>query len=273
MKNKGVKISVTILAILILLALVVYFTILSSSTVKAQLNVESGEVLVNDAQVEGNLKLSQGDVVETKQGLASIILYESLVINLEKNTKISLDELTASHPKVSQEGGETWNQFTNLFGMESYSIQSGNSVAAVRGTGFSMSEDKLLVEEGEIDYQANGQGFLVGAGRAVEQINGIFQERNLTPQEIAALKLKRQRAIEQLKKLRELEIQKHPKLLNIIKSRLDFTDEEIQQTLLDADEGKIDFRELKEKSPIKLKVNSVEKIIEITDKIKELKSR
>src|SRR3990167_7093090 len=129
--KKGLKIFIFIILALAILIAGAYFVLAKSPTVPAQLNVEQGEVLANSQRVQGNVKLKQGDIIETKQGgLATVILYESVVINIEENTKINIDNLIKEHPEVSQESGETWNTFTKLAGVEGYTVKTGNSIAS-----------------------------------------------------------------------------------------------------------------------------------------------
>jgi len=80
-----------------------YMSLVSSKMIKAQLNVEQGSVLVNGESVSGEaIILKQGDIIETSgNGLATVILYESIVINLESGTKINIDDLSKDNPVIS----------------------------------------------------------------------------------------------------------------------------------------------------------------------------
>ena len=160
MSKKKIIFSIIILIFLIS-GVYAYYSLFKISYIPAQLHVNSGSVKVNDAFVNGNIKLKQGDIIETIDGLATIILYESVVINLEKNTKISLQDLIKEHPKVKQEGGKTWNTFTKLSGVEDYTISEGNSVASVRATAFELSSGKIITGEGEVDYSVDNSFYIV----------------------------------------------------------------------------------------------------------------
>jgi len=270
--KKKVIIPLAVVLVLVIVGIVIFSSLTSSKTVKAQLSIEAGNVMVNGESVAGNTELKQGDVVETSSdGLATIILYESVVINMEPNTKINLDDLTEANPSITQEGGETWNQITNLFGIESYTVKAGTSVASVRGTAFSVTEEKIIVDDGIVDYEIDRQKFNVVKDKVVEKIGETVRERNIRPDEQNALKIKRQRAIQQLKNLREKEIAKHPRILNLIKDKYSVSDEDIRKGLREADEGKINLRDFKDKLPVK--IDSAEKVIQITEKIQELNSR
>ncbi len=54
----------------------------------------------------------------------------------------------------------------------------------------------------------------------------------------------------------------------MLKEKYEFTDEDIKDYLEKADRGEINLEEIRDKSPVKL--GSVEKIIFITNKIKEM---
>jgi len=270
--RKGLKIFSVTLLVLIAGFIAVYFMFISSSTISAQLHIESGSVFVNSQPVLADMKLSKGDIIETgSDGKATVILYESVIISLEENTQISLDSLTQKHPKVSQEKGETWNTFTKLSGVEDYSIESGNSIASVRATAFGLSENYIIGGEGETRYQTQGQEFLVLAKKVVETTNSQITERDATSQELEKIKANMERTIERLRHLRQLEIDKNPRLYNLIKSQAGYTDEELEQYLLDADDGKVNVDEIAAQSPVKLK--SVNKIVGITKEIQKITSQ
>ncbi len=269
MKKKALTFLTVIVVIFIILG-IIYFSLVSSKTVAAQLNVESGNVLVNDLSVSGHVFLDEGDIVETSgNGRATIILYETLVVNLESDTKININDLRKSHPQLTQEKGESWNTLAKIVGIEEYTIKSGNSVASIRGTSFIITSEKIAVLEGEVGYEIESQNYLVSKGRAVEKIDGKINERELNDEEIRkALEVKK-RTMEQLKVLRERELEKHPKIVNTIKSKYGLTDEDIRNAFNDADEEILDIEEIERKSPVN--IESVKKVSEITKEIIKIK--
>jgi|TARA_Y100000310_G_scaffold340081_1_gene434716 hypothetical protein len=269
MKKKALTFLIVIVVIFIILG-IIYFSLVSSKTVTAQLNVESGNVLVNDLSVSGHVFLDEGDIVETSgNGRATIILYETLVVNLEPDTKININDLRKSHPQLTQEKGESWNTLAKIVGIEEYTIKSGNSVASIRGTSFIITSEKIAVLEGEVGYEIESQNYLVSKGRAVEKIDGKINERELNDEEIRkALEVKK-RTMKQLKVLRERELEKHPKIVNTIKSKYDLTDEDIRNAFNDADEEILDIEEIERKSPVN--IESVRKVSEITKEIIKIK--
>jgi len=263
--------------IIILILIFAFFSITGSKTVKAQLHATQPGITLNGEEVTGNLKLKQGDIIQTKDAVATVILHESVIVNLGPNTKITVADLAADHPKLEQEGGKTWNKFTKLIGVEQYTISEGNSVASVRGTFFEFSEGKVLVSEGEVQVTINGKTYSVTAGKVVEKIQTVDEngnpteeivEREVTQEESAEVKEQISKSIEELKYLRDLEIEKHPTTVNTYKSMYDVTDADIKQALVDADNGEVDIDEAYEQSPVK--IESVKRIADITKTIQEM---
>ncbi len=262
--SKKLIISIVVFFIIIL---TIYFLVLYSKIVEAQLHVESGTVKVNGQLVAEDKILNENDIIETSDGLASVVLYESIIISLDSNTKITLKELKKQHPKITQQKGTTWNKFTKLSGVEEYTAEYGNSIASVRGTFFELSENKIVVGDGRVGYSLDEKSFDVNSKKAVEKNGSEIKEREASEDELKKLEENRKRTIEELKHLRKLEIEKNKFLLGIIKKAYSLNDEDIEKGLEDLDNGVISLESLEEKIPIKTK--SIEKIVEITKIIRE----
>ena len=270
MKKKVLAIIGGIGLALIILFAIIYSSLTSASVVTAQLHIESGSVLVNGQAAVDDVNLKEGDLIETgTDSEATVILYESLVINLEPNTKITLDDLTQAYPKIIQEKGETWNKFTKLSGVTAYSIISGNTVASVRGTAFAFSKDKIVGGEGEVEFIIDGKQFKVRENRVVEKLKDKIGERDANNEEKEMINKRTERTIRELRRLREKQIEKHPRIFNMIKSRLNMDNAQIKIFFEDADEGRVDIDEIARKSPIKL--SAIDKVVKITEKIREMK--
>ncbi len=262
--KKGLLIVGIVILVLVVGLGSAYLIATGSSTVKAQLVVDDGAVSVNGNPVSGNTKLSEGDVIATGDGHASVILYESVILNLEQNSQVTLDSLVKEHPVVSQQSGRTWNTFTKLLGVESYSIKEGNNVASVRGTGFEFAEGFMLTGEGSVSYDADGMTFIVNAGRVVE----AGMERDATAEELASVKEHVAQTIQTLRFLRQQELDKHPTLVSLAKSTYGLDDAEIAQKFEEADRGEIDIDDAVAKSPMQF--DSLNKIADITKEIQKL---
>jgi hypothetical protein len=265
MEKKTIIISITILFILIIGGL---FVFLYNPIIKAELNYNSGTVLVNDQLVNKDVKLSENDVIETKEGSATIILYESVIISLDPNTKISLTDLTKDNLEIEQFSGSTWNKFTKMLGISSYTASYGNTRASVRGTSFILSENKIITAEGEVEFEINGFTYRVGKDNVVELVDGEIVERTVTNKEKELIQQKLKSTVTELKQMRERIVEDNSFLIDKVKKTQDLTDEDIEQFMDEADNGELNLDELYQQSPIKSK--SVEKVIEITKNIQKV---
>ncbi len=255
-----------ILAIVIIIAGLTY-TILTSPTVKAQLHIETGTVLVNGNSATNDMKLSEGDIIETKNGKTTVILHESILVSLEEQTKITLDELAIKNPVVKQTTGTTWNTFMKLAGIDSFSIQTSNSIASVRGTGFQLSENKILTADGTVQYEKEKEIFSVNEMDVVENKN----KRKANHAEMEEVKKYYSHAIKELKHMRALEMKKHTTIMRMIKTQYDLSDDDIVQKLDETDKGMHDVDEMKQKMPIK--IAPIEKIAGITKEIQRMNEK
>lgn len=235
-------------------------------------NVRSANtVLVNGEPVQGTATVKQGDAIETTNGEATVTLYEQIIITLRKNTKITLVDMTARHPRVTQEKGSTLNQLVHRGNTIQYSISENGRTATVLGTTFELSIGKIITVEGTVSYQVGTQTFQVTAGKVVEEKNGILVERAMTAAERSALQPIIDQAIVELRRLRDQEIAKYPTLVNEAKQRFNITDEQIQAGLRAADEGQMSIDEILAKVPIRLP--AIDRVAEITKAIQQLKKR
>ena len=268
MKKKIVVAS--IVGIILISVIAVYFYIFSSSIVPAQAHIESGEVLINGKISSGMIKLKQKDIIETgENSYASVIIYESIVINLEPNTKISIEDLVKNNIEVYQEKGSTWNTFTKLFGIESYTARTGTSVASVRGTAFSLREEYLLVGEGEVNFKIGEKEISVPEMMAAEKKDGELIKREATSEEIKKIIEGKKRAIKELKVLRNKEIEKNSGLISIAKKRTGIDKQKIIEYLeTEIDEGNVNIDDILSQSP--LQTESIKKVAELTKTIQKI---
>ncbi|GEM_PF-6338097 len=191
---------VSVLLVLLLINFIaLYYPIFGSLVIQAQLHVESGVVLVNSKAVTGIIQLYQGDVIQTKNGFGTIILYEHIWTGLQNNTTIIIDDLTKQHPQIKQESGTTWTKFIKVLGINGFSVATSNTVASVRATAFEISDNKLIASEGEVEYIIDGRKFIVPAFGVVEKKNGVVQTRTATIFEQDNFKAYFERLINELK--------------------------------------------------------------------------
>jgi hypothetical protein len=263
---------------LLVLGLIMFFMVTSSSTRVAFLNIEAGEVLVDQGNgwetAANGMKLALEDRIKTGQAIASVVLYESAVISLSENTEIAIADLNKQKSIIKQVAGSTWNKFTGLSGLKGLEIETPTTVATVRGTEFRVTMNGVYVGEGDVlvTDKATGDSFEVGAGKkAIYDEEGNLIVEYLSPDELREVIGNMKLTLDRLKNIRNEEIDKHPTIVGVIKRTYGLSDQDIQRKLEDVDAGRLDEDELKEKSPIK--AESIDKFVEMTKEIKKQQSK
>ena len=267
----GLKILLILLAIIIIIGLFFYLSLTKSSTTPAFLYIEQGIVEVDKGngyeKAVDEMELKSDYKVRTLNGKASVVFYESEVLQLEENTEIKIDELKNEKVSIKQELGQTWNGVSKLTGKRDYSLKTPKSVATIRDTQYgikSNNEDTLLVGEGivklcNINNNCNEFKFLE---KGIVK-NNTIEKAQLTKEDISYIKSKILKNIEILKKVRLREINKNKITLSIIKKSYEFTDEQFINYLSEIDQGLHNLDELAEKSPIKSEsLNKTKKLSE-----------
>jgi len=124
----------------------------------AVLAVHSGEVLVNGSPAKAGQELKEGDVVKTSAASkASVVFFDSSVLRLDENTEITVKRISADGLRsvdLKQTSGQTWSRVLKLSGVKEYRIETPNTIATVRGTGFGIKvsdgDTKIMVKEGKV---------------------------------------------------------------------------------------------------------------------------
>lgn len=210
-KNRNTLLTIGIITLVILTFAA--STILADQTTPAQLNIETGTVLVNGQSVTETTKtLKLKDIIETKDTTATIILYESVFVILQPNTQVTIEDLTKQHPKINQQKGTTWNKFTKLLGVSEYTVQTKTSVASVRGTAFELSEDKIITAEGEVLYTTQGKTFTVQEMDVIEKTNGQMRQRKANNDETAKIQKHFEKTAKEIQKIAIKEIKQQNKI-------------------------------------------------------------
>ncbi|MBW3022839.1 FecR family protein [Candidatus Woesearchaeota archaeon] len=279
---KGGVIALIIVLVIIGIGAGAYFYLTGSSETVAYLNIDSGRVEVNKGSgwqaATDQMELKEQDSVRTlEDGQASIVFFESDIMEMQPNTEVSLTELVANSVKVNQKSGETWNRVSKLTGTREYEVETPNSVATVRGTGFGVNVsdegDEIIVDDGIVDCslkdRANPRQIMEYRRCMIR--NSQINEGNVTKEQLMFMKARMQRAIFILEKMQLRELSKKRLLVGMIKRRYNLTDSDIRQFIDDVNTGKRDLDQMKERAGIRLR--SIEKIILITEKIRELNQR
>lgn len=233
----------------------------------AYLNLRSGTAEVNRGQgwqtAADGAPLSLNDKVRTSaDGKASIVLYESVVVDLGPGTEITVKSLDSKAPSVGITTGSAWSKFTKTAGVVSYSIDTPNGVATVRGTGFWVDvndeETNITVGEGTVDFTLNGQTEHLNYGDAMAagkdglrrlEMDGDRKAKlvSLLIDNQAELKRVRRAAIDEF-------ISRNRQLVEQVKNQYGVSESQIDEALAMADRGEINEDDLIARAPVKLQV-------------------
>ncbi|MBW2967413.1 FecR family protein [Candidatus Woesearchaeota archaeon] len=265
-KQLRIWIPVAVVALLIIITLA---SVLGSSTRVAFLNVEDGDVQVNQGKgwktAQDGMELDLGDAVRTGDGSAVVILYESVLVQLDPGTEVTIEELSKDNVKIRQESGSTWNKFAAIAGIKSFEVETPTTVATVRGTEFWVDLESVGVSEGKVDAEVDGQKMRVNGG--YKAVVGNEEPVALTPEEIQRAMEKKQMVIRHLKKLREDELNKHPTIYNLAKKLRGWTDSDVRRYMDRMDNGEYDPEQIKKQA--RLPAKSVDKFASISKEIQE----
>lgn len=207
--------TITILTIALILLLGIIFLSLTNAQPAARIYLENSTVLVNSKPAHDGQPLKQADIIETKTSPATVILHDSIIITLQPNTRITLKDLSRQHTVIKQTG-TTWNKFIHLTGINKFSIHTSNSIASVRGTSFELSEDHIIVGDGEVTYTRDNTTIIVPALTVVEKINQKLSKRTAKPDEITRITKHTQQTITIIKH----HIKKSEKHINKLKENI-----------------------------------------------------
>ena len=121
----------------------------------AVLAVQSGMAVVNGNPASPGLELHEGDIVATQGGAkVSIVFFDSTVLRLDENTEVEVKRVTKDTIELKQATGQTWSRILKVSGIQDYKIETPNTVATVRGTGFAVEvsdgDTKIMVKEGKV---------------------------------------------------------------------------------------------------------------------------
>lgn len=257
-KNILTGISVVIVIILISAGAFMYLKFMTTSEIKALVIPEQGVVEVDFGKgfelIQTETKVAKGDIIKTgDNSQAIVVLFESVIIDLDPNTEISLDEIAKDNILVTQKTGSTWNKFTKLNGIESYEIKTPNSVATVRGTEFGFEEDTVIVAEGNVTLESGNNKISITNGEKAGLVDGKLEMQELTQQEKQKLINKLKKQIKNLKQVRELELRKHKDTIKLLEDQYGEGKYTAKDFINASDTGKIIVEDLINQSPIKTK--------------------
>ena len=177
-----------IIAALVLGICVIFLAISYASQDIAVLYIESGVVEVDVGTgwktADDGMKLREQDIVKTGEGRATIVLHESIIVQIEPDSEIQIVDLDDSKTEISETVGSVWIKFTGVTGIDTLTIGTPKTVATVRRTELWMSIDEVRVVEGEVEVVYNGQKELVAPGeKAFVTKKNLLDRRELTEAE------------------------------------------------------------------------------------------
>jgi len=263
------KILIPVAAVVLLIILCVVL-VSASSTREAFLTIDKGSVEVDTGNgwvtATDGVTLSKDDKVRTlADGRAILVFQESIIVELEPNTEVTVGVVEAQKVALGQDSGKTWNKFTAIAGVKDYEVTTPNTVATVRGTSFWMDMFSCGVTEGTVHVKTTDNEKDVTAGFKMD--DSIVKP--LTDEEKKVAIAHMEAAVKVMKNLRADEINKHPVLLAIVKARYGWTDQDIAAKLEKLDNGEASLDQVRANSPIPLA--SLEKMMKITEEIRKEK--
>ena len=273
--NKFIKYSIGTLIILTLVLAGAFYYFTSSSVTKAFLIIDSGLIEVNSGSgwkqaVDGMLLSLNNKIRTSAESKVAIVLYESVIIQLNAGTEILISDLSKNNLQITQSIGKTWNKFTKLAGIKKIDIITPNSVATVRGTEFEIvagAEDfQIFVIEGNVEVNSGSLKQAVGEFKRFEKSSAGFIDKGLTAEDKKLMVEKAAETLNLLKKLRFKNIHEN-KLFQIVQEKYKFTDEDVSAGLAMIDSGEVNEREYTEKVPVSM--GMTEKFFALNDAIKE----
>lgn len=271
-----VKTSYIIGAIVIIIIAVLaggYFYITGSSTRPAFLNVEAPVVQVDTGSgyqtATDGMDLSIKDKIKTSEnGEATIVLYESTMVNLEPNTEVSIAELDSKRIGLEQNSGSTWNKFTGITGIDEFSVTTPTTVATVRGTEFGVDMKGVIVAEGVVEVTVNGETFMLTREKKITLIDGQWVEEDITPEDRQMIIENMRGTLTNMKEIRWEEINKKPLIYDQLKKQYSLSDQDVRSYLDRADKGEFDLDEVEANAPESIKrIETAQKVKAMTEEI------
>ncbi len=273
-KGKGINLKIWIpIGVVALIIIISLSLLMNSKTRVAFLNIEEGSVEVDEGggwePAEDGMKLSLHDKVRTLNGKAILILYESIIVQLDPNTEVEIEQLSREKTKLNQDSGTTWNKFAAIAGIKNFEIETPTTVATVRGTSFWVDMKSVGVTEGQVDVQMQDKKMTVKAGNKAVLRDTVAKLEKIGPEEIRRAIAHKKVVVEQLKNLRQEEIEKHQTTYNFVKKLKGWDDAEVTRKMDKLDKGEYNEDELKEQAIIPSE--TVDKFVALSKEIRKQK--
>lgn len=256
-----------LIAAVLLLTIIFIIILMPNSQRPAFVQSASGTVEVDQGNgyvpVTRGMSLDESDRIRTgPQSSAIIVLYEHIIIRLEQESEVTISELGRNRQSIDQQG-TVWTKVAHLSGTEDFAVNTPTTVATVRGTGFRIVSNSthyiILGVDGTvaaISKDCLGEGSIsscekpVTGGQKLALVDGTYEYQNLTAEDMAAIREQLQIELEILRELRLNEVLKNDAIMSVARSRYDATDADVEQFLLDLDEGRRSEDEVRANAPM-----------------------
>lgn len=273
--KKGVKTALIIVGVIFLIAAVAgvtsYFYIFRDNIEPAVLSFSEGDVQVYQEgwkDAEDGMIVSHKDRVKTMDSPATLTFYDTIIVDLEPGTEVSVEELAEDNVKIRQDSGSTWNKFTAITGVANYEVETPNTVATVRGTEFGVDADSdmITVLEGEVEASSGGKKMMVGEFMRARFADGELKLEELSYEDKKEMLVKTKKMLNELKAVRERAIETKKPMIEKAMNEYDVSEGELRGYLDKIDRGELDDAELIEKSPVKIPL--MDRVKRMNDEVK-----
>ncbi len=275
MEHKARTIIIAGLLILVVALVAGYMHYYSAPINEGVLYIETGTVEVDSGNgytaAENEMTISEGDKIRTNnKSSATLHLYESVMVNIDESSEIEVTTLIDENVEITQLSGSTWNQFSNVFGVQTFTLTTNDASATVEGTQFGASEEGILVGDGTVGVTYDGQFYQIEEGNLIwfGETGAILN--TFGDDEKAYVLARMRNVLEKMKTLRNYEIEKQlikygPAVDPMIRNK--FTREDLERTVDEIDAGMHDVDEIVKEAPVM--TDQLMKIAEMTKAIQK----
>jgi hypothetical protein len=150
----------------------------SINYVEGQVRLD-GQMLGQDAMGANRSVVNPGQVLETQQGKAEVLLTPGVFLRLGDNTAIRLDSPALTNTRVAVLRGEAMVEVDQLYKENNLQVQAGGATARLVKTGvyaFTSDPAKIRVFDGEAQVNTGDRRKTVKQGHEASMNGGVLQE-------------------------------------------------------------------------------------------------
>ncbi len=273
--KKNLKIILLVAAVIVVaLGIFIYSSVFTTATRTAYLMIEESGVEVDHGSgwtaAKDMMDLSLNDKIRTNEGMATVVFYDSIIVNLDSDTEISIEELSRSNIEVQQASGSTWHKFTKIVGVDDYKVSTPKAVATIRGTeaGIEVGEEEIfMLGEGDFEVNIGGEKAKLDPLQVLTIAkDGSFRIRELDINQRQKVLEFMRRNMDSIKRVRRTEVDSHGTIVRKMMTKYS-EGRTVDEVLRDIDRGDMDDNAMVEKSPIR--IPALHKVKAINDEVKK----